>query len=95
MHEQTGHAQMQPLRPRLWPLDPGTPDPRQEAKDRQAVAHHQELEWRRIGHPIAGNDEACAPDQYKDRRHQPDQAIIPGLACHLTRARISGNAFCR
>ena len=57
--------------------------------------HHQELEWRRIGHPIAGNDEACAPDQYKDRRHQPDQAIRPGLACHLTRARISGNAFCR
>ena len=95
MHQYAADRKVQPLHRTHRPACAGKPNPRQEAQYRKRKTQGQKLEWRRVRHGVAGDDESGAPDQHEYDRHRTHQRLIARHQTHLTRARISGTAFCR
>ena len=105
LHQHSGDGEVQPLRPLGRPSDTRDRDPDDEARRRQREAQRQETEGRRVRHRQPGDDEAGRPDADEEPRHRQREggAVRGGRAeagslavtFQRTRARISGNAFCR
>ena len=94
MHEDASHCQMRPLHSAGGPFDPRQHDPDQETCDREREAHKQKFHRGCVRHAVAGDDKTGTPDQHKQGWHSLDKGALVAHS-HLTRARISGKAFCR